>query len=72
MTKDKIFIQIDNEKIELKGNELKSFEEDRINGHINFADLENQYKIKEQLKQKAIKKLAETSGLTDEEIAAII
>ena len=63
-----IFIQIDDERVELTGKELEAFLLERENNKRLYEE-----KIKEQEAQKeliisAYKKL----GLTDEEIAAII
>ena len=67
-----IFIQIDNEKIELTGSELEFFEADwKATTEANEL-LEAEYKAKQEARESAIKKLAEIAGLTNEEIAAII
>ena len=69
---EKVFIQIDNERIELTGVELEAFEADRKATAEANALLEAEYKAKQEARENAIKKLAEIAGLTNEEIAAII
>lgn len=68
MAKEKVFIQIGDEKIELKGSELEAFEADRIIIQNEQEKIEQQQEAQKELKISAYKKL----GLTDEEIAAII
>ena len=68
MSKEKIFVGIDNERIELKGAELEAFLAQRAKDQAEKqARLEQELALKE-TKIAAYKKL----GLTDEEIAAII
>lgn len=74
MTKkdEKVFIQIDNERIELTGAELEAFEADRKATKDAQALLEAEYKAKQEARESAIKKLAEIAGLTKDEIQAIL
>lgn len=65
---EKVFIQIDNEKIELTGSDLEAFEADRKAVIEAKEQLLKQLEELKQTKISAYKKL----GLTDEEIAAII
>lgn len=71
-TTNKTIIQIDNEVIELKGDELKTFEADRKTIQEANALLETEYAAKQAARASAINKLAEIAGLTEEEIEAII
>ena len=69
---EKVFIQIDNERIELTGAELEAFEADRKQMRDEQALLEAEYKAKQEARENAIKKLAEVAGLTQDEINAIL
>lgn len=69
---EKVFIQIDDEKIELTGTELEAFEADRKAIREANALLEAEYKAKQEARESAIKKLAEIAGLTKDEIQAIL
>ena len=72
MATEKIFIQIDNEKIELTGQAKTDFIADRD------ATLEAQRLLeaialeKDKARESALKKLAEIAGLTKEELSAIL
>lgn len=74
MTKknEKVFIQINDERIELIGVELEAFEIDREQMRVQSALLEAEYKAKQDARESAIKKLAEIAGLTKDEIQAIL
>lgn len=67
-TTNKIFVGIDNERVELKGIELEAFLEQRKKDIEEFEKQTELLKAQKELKISAYKKL----GLTDEEIAAII
>jgi hypothetical protein len=72
MTTQKIYVGIDNDKIELTG----QFKEDyltqlELNKQAKTL-LETEYKAKQKAREDAIKKLAEVAGLTEEEINAIL
>jgi len=69
---NKIFIQIDDERIELTGADKEAFIADRETTAIAQALLEADYKAKQDSRKSAIKKLAEIAGLTKEEINAIL
>lgn len=72
MATEKIFVGIDNERIELTGEAKTEFIADR-NARIEAqALLETEYKAKQKAREDAIKKLAEVAGLTEEEINAIL
>jgi len=69
---EKVFIQIGEERIELTGVELVAFEADREATNQARLLLEAEYKAKQDLRESAIKKLAQIAGLTEQEIGAII
>ena len=70
--KNKTFIGIGNERIELTGAELEAFEADRKIVADAQALLETEYKAKQKAREDAIKKLAEVPGLTEAELNAIL
>ena len=70
--KNKIIIGIDNEQIELSGQELELFLEQRKKDQEEANLIEKEIQDKKDARQNAINKLAQIAGLTDEEIAAII
>ena len=69
---DAIFIQIDNERIELTGDAKEQFLAERKAEQDAKELLETEYKAKQKAREDAIKKLAEVAGLTKEEINAIL
>ena len=69
---NKIFIQIDDERIELTGADKEAFEADRKVIADAQLLLEAEYKAKQDLRESAIKKLAEIAGLTKDELNAIL
>jgi hypothetical protein len=70
MATEKIFIGIDDERIELTGDELAAFKADRaaIQGEITAQKAEAEAKVA--ARESALAKLADL-GLTAEEIAAL-
>ena len=68
----KIFVQIDNEKIELTGADKEAFLEQRAKDQAEALLLETEYKAKQDARESAIKKLADIAGLTKEELASIL
>ena len=72
MATEKIFIGIDNNKIELTGEAKEAFIADRDARAQESLLLETEYKAKQKAREDAIKKLAEVAGLTEEEINAIL
>jgi hypothetical protein len=72
MAKEKIIIGIDNEIIELKGEQLEAFLADKKQLQEQASLIEAEQTKKKEARENAIKKLAEIAGLTDEEINAII
>ena len=71
-TTNKIFIQIDDERIELTGADKDVFIAQREADNAERLLLETEYKAKQKAREDAIKKLAEIAGLTEEEINAIL
>ena len=71
-TTNKIFIQIDDERIELTGADKDAFIAQREANQAQALLLETEYKAKQKAREDAIKKLAEVAGLTEEEINAIL
>jgi predicted nucleic-acid-binding protein len=72
MATEKIFVQIDNDKIELTGQAKADFIADREALLETQRLLEAEYKAKQDSRESAIKKLAKIAGLTEQEIEAII
>ena len=71
-TASKLFIGIDNDKIELTGSDKEAFIEQLKADNAEHLLLETEYKAKQKAREDAIKKLAEVAGLTEEEINAIL
>jgi len=71
-TTNKIFVGIDDQVIELTGEDKEAFIADRQATADAQALLETEYKAKQKAREDAIKKLAEIAGLTEEEINAIL
>jgi hypothetical protein len=72
MATEKIFIGLDNEKIELTGQAKADFIADRNATLEAQALLEAEYEAKRTARANAITKLAEIAGLTEEEINSIL
>ncbi len=79
MTTEKIFIQVDNERIELTGADKEAFLEQRAKDIAEEtakqdaqALLEAETTAKKQARIDAITKLGQASGLTTEEIESIL
>lgn len=72
MANNKIYIQIDNDKIELTGAEKDAFIAQREADQAEALLLETEQLAKQAARASAITKLAEIAGLTEEEINAII
>jgi hypothetical protein len=72
MATEKIFIQIDDNKVELTGADKEAFIADREARVQEKALLEAEYKAKQDARDSAIKKLGEIAGLTKEELDAIL
>lgn len=71
-TTNKIFIQIDDDRIELTGDAKEQFLAERKADADVKALLEAEYKAKQDARESAIKKLADIAGLTKEELASIL
>ena len=71
-TTNKIFVQIDNDKIELIGADKEAFIADQEARQAQQALLEAEYKAKQDARASAITKLGEIAGLTKEELDAIL
>jgi hypothetical protein len=69
---DKVFVGIDDQVVELTGEDKQAFLADRekTNAHIQLVEAE--YKAKQDARDSAIKKLGEIAGLTKEELDAIL
>ena len=72
MATEKIYVGIDNDKIELTGADKEAFIAQREADNVQIALLETEYKAKQDARESALRKLAEIAGLTKEEIEAII
>jgi hypothetical protein len=72
MATEKIFIQIDNERIELTGTDKEAFIAEREASLEAQRLLEAEYEAKKQARINAITKLGQASGLTETEIEAIL
>ena len=72
MATEKIFVGINNERIELTGADKEAFIAQREADNAERALLEAEYKAKQDARESAIKKLAEIAGLTKEELASIL
>ena len=69
---EKIFVGIDDQVIELTGEDKKAFLEQRAKDEAEALRIEKEYKAKQDSRDSAIKKLAEIAGLTKEELASIL
>ncbi len=69
---EKIFIGIDDQVVELIGDDKEAFLEQRAKDQAEAAILEAEYKAKQDARDSAIKKLGEIAGLTKEELDAIL
>jgi hypothetical protein len=69
---EQIFISIGDKVIELTGADKEAFIADKEANAQTKAILESEYKAKQDLRESAIKKLAEIAGLTKDELNAIL
>jgi hypothetical protein len=72
MATEKIFVGIDNDKIELTGADKEAFLAERKATADAQALLETEYKAKQDARSSALTKLGEIAGLTKEELDAIL
>ena len=71
-TSNKIFVQIDDKKIELTGTDKEAFIADQEARQAEVLLLETEYKAKQDARASAITKLSKIAGLTEEEIEGLI
>jgi hypothetical protein len=71
-TTNKIFIQIDDERIELTGEAKEALLAEQKAEADSKALLEAEYEAKRTARANAIQKLAEIAGLTEDEINSIL
>ena len=69
---NKIFIQIDDERIELTGADKEAFIADREATAEAQRLLQAEYKAKQDARERALKKLADIAGLTNAELDGIL
>jgi hypothetical protein len=72
MATEKIYVGIDNDKIELTGEAKAQFIAQRESDEQTRLLLEAEYQAKRDARESAIKKLGEIAGLTKEELDAIL
>jgi hypothetical protein len=72
MATEKIFIGIDNDKIELTGADKEAFLTQREADNVQSQLVEAEYEAKKQLRIDAITKLGAASGLSEAEINSIL
>ena len=72
MATEKVFVGIDNERIELTGQAKADFLADREIIKAEQALLETEYQAKRDARASALTKLAEVAGLTEDELNAIL
>ena len=72
MATEKIFVGIDNDKIELTGQAKADFIADREEASVQIRLREAEYEAKKQLRIDAITKLGAASGLSEAEINSIL
>ena len=72
MATEKIYVQIDNDKIELTGADKEAFLTQREADNVQSQLVEAEYEAKKQLRIDAITKLGAASGLSEAEINSIL
>ena len=72
MANEKIFIQVNDERIELTGADKEAFLANRKEIAEADALLEAEYQAKRDARESALTKLGEIAGLTKEELDAIL
>jgi Holliday junction resolvasome RuvABC DNA-binding subunit len=68
---DKIYVGINDKKIELKGKELEAFLEQKTKDQAEQSRIEAEQQAKEAARESAMAKL-KALGLTDDEISALV
>jgi hypothetical protein len=71
MATEKIFIQIGDETIELKGSDKEAFIAQRESDNVQSALLEAEQAAKQEARTSALTKLATIAGLNEEEMTAL-
>jgi hypothetical protein len=69
---DKIYIGIDDNRIELTGADKENFLVNQETRAQEFLLFETKYQTKQNAKESVIKKLADITGLTEEELKIIL
>ena len=69
---EKVFIGVNDERIELTGADKEAFLEQRAKDQAEVLLLETEYKAKQDARASALTKLGEIAGLTKEELNAIL
>jgi hypothetical protein len=69
---EKILVGIDDTVVELKGADLEAFLKQREADILELQRIESENKARQEVKLNALKKLAEATGLTADEIQAIL
>lgn len=72
LKEEQIFIGDNDQVIELIGADKEAFLAQRTADKLEAQLLEAEYKAKQDARESAIKKLAESAGLTEEELASIL
>jgi hypothetical protein len=71
-TTNKIFVGIDDQVIELTGADKEAFIAQREADNVQSQLVEAEYKAKQDLRESAIRQLAQTANLTEEQITLLI
>ena len=71
-TTNKIFIQVGEEVIELTGADKEAFLADREATNVAFQLVETEQAAKKQLRETAIRQLAQTANLSEEQIETLL
>ncbi len=71
MATEKIFIGMNDERIELTGADKEAFIAQREEDNVQFSLREAEYKAKRDARESALTKLATIAGLNEEEMKAL-
>ena len=69
---NKIMVGIDDQLVELTGADKEAFIADREERNVAIQLVEAEYKAKQDLRESAIRQLAQTANLTEEQITLLI
>ena len=72
MATEKIMVAIDDQVIELTGADKEAFLADREETNVAIQLVETEYKAKQDARESAIRQLAQTANLTEEQITLLI